>query len=183
MANVTGPRGQLFEDIDARLKEPRRKKASPSKRTPSVRMNKHEKFLAKDAKDYNGNDLEFLIRDEWEKKEWNTRPSSFTMKDRVNAKRLIEDQGGKNVVAMIKYVFQDWNRIQSQYSIRGLPSMSLFYGFRGSWLPEALDGMQAPKKKFHGEYVEREEAPLEEEDASLNIKLPWHNKGKIDIGD
>lgn len=105
-------------------------------------------FKAKTPDKYNVPDMELLYKELWEQEKLPGRPFSWTGKDRGQMKKLITDQGAESIASLVKYVMCNWASLQRRYKLNGTPSVAVIFGFRRSWLPEALHG--APKETPQG---------------------------------
>lgn len=145
MATATGPQGELLDAINGRLNQPRRskkKKTGPDspERFAVEKSARRLRFEAKEPSEYNCNDIELAMRDAWKAKGWKTNPPSFTMRDRKQAKEMLSDNGGEHITQAVQYMIQHWESISRRYRVNGFPSIRVLYGFRHSWIPEAIEG-------------------------------------------
>lgn len=131
--------------------------------TPPLRERFHvpkdsrrEKHREKSVAEYTAQDMAMVFQDAWNKLAMSARPKRWTARDFKHAKDLIEEQGPETTVKLIQYVLGNWPALVKRYGVRGYPQMSVIFGFRGSWVPEAVDGVQAEAKvaaEFSGSEV------------------------------
>lgn len=137
-------------------KELQKKKDSCSK---TAGRNLRDKMEDKNVKDYNTTDMRFIFEAAWSKNGWKGFPSRWTLKDKKHIREMLNEQGGEILVQYFKYVLENWSSIQRRYKILGGPSISVFYGFRTSWLQEALNN-----KSQQGATIEYDRSKLTAED-------------------
>jgi len=152
VAVVTGPDSRLKEILEQKVANVgNKKRVSPKKDRFKVRggpTNRWERFKAKKPSEYKVPDMEMLYKQTWEKEQLSGRPFSWTGKDQGQVKRMIVDQGAEAVAKLIVYVLSNWDKIKRRYRLTGTPSPAVIYGYRRSWMPEAIDG--PPKEVLRG---------------------------------
>jgi hypothetical protein len=121
-----------------------KRSASTATRVPMNLAGRREakdlcKLEAAKPENYNVNHIETLFRISWGEN-WETPPGRFTMKDKGICKRLLEEYGGASLAKVVTEVVTNWQRFVNKYGVNGRPSMSVIYGYRGSWISEVLDG-------------------------------------------
>jgi|13_taG_2_1085334.scaffolds.fasta_scaffold16332_3 hypothetical protein len=77
----------------------------------------------------------FEIR--WFEQNWKTPLPSWKVKDRANAKRILEEFSGGSK-DLVDYLFDNYNALRSSLNLTSLPTMGVLWGFRTSLAPMAL---------------------------------------------
>jgi len=152
MARVDGPESDLKNTVERLLARPRKPKKETFSTKQSSQKTSHDKKV---IDEYNCNDLWYVFREQWKKRKWNGYPTSWTARERKHMKDLIEEQGPQAVVKLLEYTFSRWEDLCRRYSINGFPSVPVIFGFRRSWMPEALNG--AKGGSWGAEYTDSEE--------------------------
>lgn len=75
----------------------------------------------------------------------------FTVKERVDFKRLIEEYGPEKAKKTVEYAVRQWQELSY---LNGYPSPCVIYGFRKSLVPEANRGVISNRGQYTG--VEKE---------------------------
>lgn len=115
-------------------------------------------FGEKPASQYNAKDMELVLASAWKAKGWKTSPPRFTKRDLGHAKQLIEQYGSEDTANVIKKIIENWEKIKMEYTIKGYPSMPIFFGFRNSFFPLVIDGGIDDSPKW-GSHFKNEEKP------------------------
>lgn len=140
--------------------------------SPSSRW---EEFKAKKPENYKTPDIEMLFRQEWELAKLPGRPFLWTAKDRGQVKRLLEEQGGASTAALVSYVVKRWESIRRRYKLTGAPSVGVMYGYRRSWLPEALNGEPKTQTRGPAEWTDPSKSSEECESHDFGGATGWGN--------
>ena len=109
--------------------------------------NNNKSPLEVDVNDWSPTHLLKYFEILWCEQSWKTPPPSWGVKDRMNAKRVLETYQGQ-CKALIDYMFNNWSILQTQFNIQGLPSISILWGFRNSIAPQAFGDVSSTKKSW-----------------------------------
>lgn len=131
-------------------------KKPKKRRAPRGPAKKSQDFSEKSPESYNVNDIEQVLASAWQSKGWRTPPGSFTMRDKGNAKRLIETYGPAVVADVITKAISQWESLCPKLRLSGAyPSIGLIYGYRNSIFPLMIDGDNSAKPSW-GSHFDRE---------------------------
>jgi len=162
MPKVSGPSGPIRDAVEQGLSQSKEAHCLAKKRTSKapkqtevfkVKRTRAEQQRAameqKDVSEYNCNDMWYVFKDFWR---WEGKPIGWTKRDRKHIKELIDEQGAEAVVTYIKYAIEHWNALCSRFNVSGKPSVPCLYGYRRTWLYEALEGGPKARKNYGAEY-------------------------------
>jgi hypothetical protein len=148
-SNVTGPEGALKGEIEKVLERPKPKarKRKPAKTRVAEFKARVKRYEDKSPSEYHTQDMYMFFKELWADSGFSSTYARWLKKDFANMKRLIDEQGAAAVVTYIKYVFANWNDLKSTgKNAMGVPTVSILWGFRSSWLEDALRGASAKRK-------------------------------------
>jgi len=144
---VSGPRGAFKSQIELALQNSKKKRKVKMKKSP------RDRYEEKREDQYNVIDFEFLFNDLWETSRIRGNPYRWTMKEKGQMKRFINEFSSEEIVKLFKYVFKNWRDIAIRYRLNSKPSVSLIYGFRRSFFNE-LENDGPIHRSMHVQYRE-----------------------------
>jgi biotin operon repressor len=137
---VIGPKGAFKDNLEA---IPLGNKKDRDRAFPRKRVE------GKSEAEYNHKDIARVFFQEWRNNRIPGNPVSFVGRDWKHLCELIKEQGPEAIVKYVRWVFTNWVQLKSSYGVTGAPSIPIIYGFRRSWLFEALSD-SVPKGKVSG---------------------------------
>lgn len=135
-------------------RERARGRVAMPRKDPRGYMKRMAKFSDKPPESYNTSDLEIVFRTAWFGRGWRAPPAAFTMKDKGQLKRLVEEFGPRETAEVITAIVTQWDVYMERYRVNGRPSVAVIYGFRGSWFSEVLDGEETAKPSWGSHFTE-----------------------------
>jgi len=130
---TANPSDLLAEFFPSQNEEPAPKKKEPKKT-----------FKNKKPSDWNANDLLAFFNTKY-RETLGFSAGPITMKEKSLAKKLLEGYETESLITAIEYYFTNYQNIS--YLPSGHPAFNIFFGYRKSLIPEALDPTSAKAKK------------------------------------
>jgi len=107
--------------------------------------------------------------------------ASLDRADKSLIKKLMENYDGRMVIKMVEHLFDNWSQLAKRWSLRGMPTVKLLWGYRKLILAEIETGKkvslpdQRSKEQRRRAALDRSE--FDEETASHLPDVGWGDEG------